>query len=219
MRISVIMASFLGQYPNCASNRTERFRKAVNSFLLNFYKDKELIIVSDGCPDTINIVRNEYREPLLAGNIILVEKRKQPLFSGYIRQAGIKKATGKIITYLDTDDKIGKRHLSNIVQQFILRPELDWIYYDDYLDVYDSFHTNGQTIPKSVSLEHGSVGTSSIAHRNIQGLFKKSISWKGCNGYGHDWKFIQRLMKNFPAYKKVDGGEYYICHMPNYFGE
>jgi len=72
---------------------------------------------------------------------------------------------------------------------------------------------NGQIIPKDVKLEHNSIRTSSIAHRN-----KILLSWRGCNGYGHDWKFVQRLMKYYKSSKKIYGAEYYICHIPNIFG-
>ena len=51
MKISVIMASFLQM--GHKTNQDIKFVRAVKSFLNQTYKDKELIIVSDGCQKTI----------------------------------------------------------------------------------------------------------------------------------------------------------------------
>ena len=52
MKFSVIMASYLGNYPGCANNREAKFIRSVKSFLNQSYDNKELIIVSDGCEIT-----------------------------------------------------------------------------------------------------------------------------------------------------------------------
>jgi glycosyltransferase involved in cell wall biosynthesis len=54
-KASVIMASFLGDYPNAASNRDKKLIRAVNSFINQSYENKELVIVSDGCTKTYEI--------------------------------------------------------------------------------------------------------------------------------------------------------------------
>lgn len=58
MKISVIMQSYLGDYPGARSNPKYKFVRAVNSFLLQKHPDKELIIVSDGCEETKALYEN-----------------------------------------------------------------------------------------------------------------------------------------------------------------
>lgn len=198
MKISVIMPSFLGSYPNAATNRGRKFVRAVDSFLRQTYSNKELIIVSDGCPETGLIYMNKYRKQ---EGLILKKMQKQPLFSGAVRNKGLKTATGDIICYLDTDDFITETHLEKIVKYF----EGDWVYYDDYLvNQFISFDDFTYSVRKTI-VESCRIGTSSIAHR--KGL---DASWG--DGYGHDWRFVKQLMQY--EHKKIDCTGYMVCHQP-----
>ena len=54
-RIAVVMPSFLGDYTNAAKNREEKFLRAVNSVRTQSYDNKLLVVVSDGCLDTVRL--------------------------------------------------------------------------------------------------------------------------------------------------------------------
>lgn len=204
MKISVIMPSFLGEYEGCATDREDKLVRAINSFLSNSYPNKELIVIGDNCEKTENIINEMYGNETLVDKIKFFNfKKKQPLFSGKLRSKGIEIASGQIICYLDSDDIIADGHLDSIVSQMI-DSEFDWCYYNDFVRAEDGLH------PKTVELEHGSIGTSSIAH-----LRNKKINWDGCDGYGHDYKFVQRLMNWSSNYDKIYGCTYIICHVPN----
>ncbi|MDD5358396.1 MAG: glycosyltransferase family A protein [Candidatus Nanoarchaeia archaeon] len=191
-KIAAIMPCFLGDYPGAASNREFKLTRAVNSFLCNDYKDKLLIIVSDGCEKTNWMYRKQmsgHRE------IHLVKINKQPLFSGNVRQAGIdyaKKLGVEIIAYLDSDDIIYPFHLRAISEQIGLN---DWVYFNDFLCMDAGIKKVGL---RTVELKLGSAGTSAIAHRLIDGA-----GWDGCDNYGHDWTFIQKLMLLSDKYSKL----------------
>lgn len=204
LKISVIMPVFLGHYEGAATDRENKFKRAVISFVKQSYPHKELIIVSDGC----NIAKKIYESCLVYDNVKYYQLKKQPLFSGNLRHYGVKKATGDIITYLDSDDMLGFSHLDTIVSTFKSHPNLSWIFYNDLLSP-----PKANAVIRSVELKHGSIGTSAISH--LKDL--KKASWKNCNGYGHDWKFIKKLKKYYPDYDKVYGTEYYVCHIPNIF--
>lgn len=189
--ISVIMASYLGEYPGCATNRTHKFKRAINSFLKQ--NIGELIIVSDGCEKTNKIVNKFYNVP----SIKLVSIPKQCLFSGKVREAGISIAQHEWICYLDSDDEFKEGHLQTLIDNF--DNNVDWMYYDDYF-------SNGYK--REAFVRFGSIGTPHICH-------KKRVNnaiWP--DKYNHDWYFIEQLGKN---YKKIDGTGYIMHHIPNRF--
>jgi glycosyltransferase involved in cell wall biosynthesis len=204
MKISVIMPSYLGEYDGCATDRENKFVRAIHSFLENSIEEKELIIIGDNCLTTERLLFVHFSEQIESGKIIFHQfRKKQKLFSGSLRSKGIELSKGEYISYLDTDDILGKNHLSVIFNQ-IKSNNLDWAYFNDYLN------TDAGLITKKVELKKDSIGTSSIIHRK-----DKKINWDKCDGYGHDFKFIERLIKWSDNKDKIYGATYIICHIPN----
>lgn len=184
--ISVIMASYLGHYPGAASNREDKFRRAINSFLAQGIG--ELVIVADGCDKTVEIVQSEYSQH---ENIRVFKLEKQALFSGKIRNFGIEQAKYDWICYLDSDDEFGSNHLTTILDN--AAPGV-WLYWNDCVNDTE----------RNVNVAMCSIGTSAIAH-------EKTTSAKWPDGYGHDWRFITQLG---PTYKKILGTKYIVRHIP-----
>jgi len=197
-KISVIMASWLGA-PN-RKNLDRKFVRAVNSFLNQTYQNKELIIIADGCQVTEYLYHEHFKDnPLVKFKLI----NKQPLYSGNVRNIGLEMATGDIISYLDSDDVIGKNHLTIIANEF--SDDVDYVYYNDWLVLDSSF--------KKFQKRHNNVrwtgiGTSSLSHRNLDVV-------KGCwsDGYGHDFLFALKLNALGLRHKKLKtNSQYFVCH-------
>jgi len=204
MKLSVIMPSYLGEYEGCASDRENKFIRAVHSFLENSLDDKELIVVGDCCQITNELLNDYFHYELSIEKIRFFNfNKKQKLFSGSLRSKGIELALGEYICYLDTDDILGKGHLLSIYNQ-VKTQNLDWAYFNDYIN------SDAGLITKKVELKKDSIGTSSIIHRK-----HKHINWDKCDGYGHDYLFIERLIKWSEKRDKIYGGTYIICHIPN----
>lgn len=205
MKISVIMPSYLGYYDGCANNREEKLIRAINSFLANKYENKELIIISDCCDITNDIVMNNFNNEIDKRTIKIFKfNKKQKVFSGYLRSKGLELASGDYIIYLDSDDMFGDNHISSVVSG-IKSCKSDWGYFNDYI------YADKGLMPKNTELKKDSIGTSSIFHKNIP----KKINWDKCHGYGHDFKFVERLIKYSKNYSKIYGTSYIICHIPN----
>ena len=207
IKISVVMASYLDSYKDSASDRIIKFHRAVESFFNQLYQNKELVVVSDGCPYTANEI-SKYN----SSDIKLIELPKQPIFSGSVRNAGCFMASGDVICYLDTDDYIGFNHLNNIVTHFEQDSSLGWVYFNDYV-VYRFNPITKEILSKAereVDLFSGMIGTSSIAHRK-----KADINWLKCDNYGHDWTFVKtKLIDTDLKFKKIQGCDYNVCHIP-----
>lgn len=189
------MASYLGHFKGCASYRQQKFIRAVDSCINQTDSDFELIIVSDGCNDTMRIYQELYKH---FPYIKCVQINKQKVWSGVVRNIGIKYATGEYITYLDTDDVLGRNHIKILNEN----AHTDWYWYDDY-------RMNAKYFPveNHCQLIYGQCGTSNVTHRKSLG-----VVWNDST-YQHDWKFIQELMKH-ENYRKIQPCEYYICHLP-----
>lgn len=203
--ISVIMPVYLGEYEGCASDREMKFKRAINSVLKSSYKNLELIIIGDCCEISEKIVSEmiEQQNEEEKGTIRFFNfKEKQPLFSGSLRSKGIDLATGDIIVYIDSDDMYSEKHIEMIVSQ-MKSEKLDWCYFNDFIN------TGKGLSVREVELEHGLAGTSCIAHKR-----ENCPNWDGCDEYGHDWKFIQKLFDWSNNFDKIYGTGYVVCHIP-----
>ena len=179
-KVSVIMASYLMPYPNSRSNPDQKFVRAVNSFKKQTYQNKELVIVSDGCPVTVELYNRFFSNEL---NIKLIQIPKQALYSGEMRNVALDLVDGDIISYLDSDDVLGPKHLQIIVDGF--DDSVDFIFYNDLM-VLDS--TFKKFFLRVVEPRWASIGTSSISHKNLNEI--KGL-WP--TGYGQDWLFLFKM--------------------------
>lgn len=192
------MASRLSYYEGAASDREYKFIRSVNSFLSNTYENKELIISSDGCDITNRLYNEHYKNN---PNIKLVfGDKSDDIFRGVVRQRGINFSDGDIICFLDTDDELLPNHLEIIMSNI---NDVDWLYMNNIV-----MRDDNTTYLRECKLEKSFVGTSSIAYNK-----KLPVSWDGCDGYGHDWVFINQLIHLDSTYKKIDYSGYLIRHL------
>lgn len=195
------MPSNLSIYPGCASGRRDKFVRAVNSFLKQTHHNKELVIVADGCEKTEALYHKHYfghRE------INFIKTERQPLFSGNVRQTGLDAATGQVVFYLDVDDYLNFAHLE-VAMNNIHALQKDWVWFSDYIKTGNY----GSKI-REIDLSEGCASISNIAHKK-----SVNVSWTGCDGRGHGWDFIKRLMKASDGHAKIYGCGYIVCHEEN----
>lgn len=195
------MASFLNM-PN-KTNQGPKFVRAVKSFLNQTYQDKELIIVADGCELTMKLYHENFTS---YDNIQIIPIPKQRPYSGEMRNVAFDYANGEIITYLDSDDCLGKNHIQIISDQFDTN-KWDFVYYNDYLILNKEFT---KTFTRVVEPRWGSIGTSSISHKNPK-LIKNVDKIRWSSGYSHDFIFVMKLNSLGLKFKKLEKNPEYIC--------
>ena len=197
MKFSVVIASYLGAYRSAAKNREQKIVRAINSVLTQTCQDFEVLVIADGCQKTVDIVRGIKDERV---SIYLINKSKT--WSGVPRNTGIEQAKGDYILYLDIDDLYGENHLKNISDGI---NTYDWVWFNDirYNHKSNEWYDNPCDIRQA-----GRHGTSNICH-------KRSLPYRWDHtGYAHDYYFVKHLKQNM-NYAKIEGGEYYVCHLPD----
>ena len=194
------MPSFLGFYKNAARDRDKKIKRAIASVIMQSHEDWELIVVADGCEKTSAILEPYVYDYL--PKIRLIQVPKQQNWSGAVRNAGIFKADGEIICYLDIDDYFGSNHLQLLNKNF---GDNDWVFFNDWN--YDL--VKNDWFENKVSIEVGKCGTSNIAHRRSLNAYWRS------NNYLHDWVMIRTLQGLSDKYKHIEKCEYMVCHIPN----
>ena len=197
MKFSVVIPSYLGQYRTAAKDRDTKIIRAVNSVLNQTHQDFEVLVIADGCNETIKVMNQITDE-----RVIVYSIPKSKIWSGEPRNTGINEATGEYIVYLDIDDLFGENHLSNIAKGL---GDYDWVWFNDirYSPATGEWYEN----PCNIRMI-GAHGTSNICH-------KQSMPYRWDHkGYAHDYYFIKNLKQNL-NYTKIPGGEYYVCHIPH----
>ena len=76
--------------------------KCIESILNQTYKNLEIILVDDGSTDSCNKICDRYKK--IDKRVVVIHKKNGGLSSA--RNIGIKKAKGKLISFVDSDDYI-----------------------------------------------------------------------------------------------------------------
>ena len=114
--VSVVMAAY---------NAADYITRAIESVLIQNYRNIELIVVDDGSADrTADIVHGFKNEP-----IKYFFKENGGVASA--RNFGLKKSSGSFIVILDSDDMMMPDCIARHLQVFEQHPEVDMVYCDD----------------------------------------------------------------------------------------
>jgi glycosyltransferase involved in cell wall biosynthesis len=110
-----------------AYNAADYISRAIESILIQSYRNFEIIVVDDGSTDnTAEIVRGFKNEPIkyfFKGNGGVASARN----------FGLQKSGGSFIIMLDSDDMMTPDYIASHLQGFEQHPEADMVYCDDLL--------------------------------------------------------------------------------------
>ncbi|MCL2015816.1 MAG: bifunctional glycosyltransferase family 2 protein/CDP-glycerol:glycerophosphate glycerophosphotransferase [Defluviitaleaceae bacterium] len=117
-KFSIVMAVYMVE---------DYLHKAIESLLnqtIGFEENVQLILIDDGSPDNSGAICDEYYEQY-PDNIIVIHKENGGVSSA--RNAGLEKATGKYVNFLDSDDNLSLSVLKKVYDFFAQN--------GDYVDV------------------------------------------------------------------------------------
>lgn len=169
--------------------------RAIKSFINQTHKDKELVIISNGCNKSKLIYQKYFSDRTdiyFFHNIVEIA----PIYEG-INNKGLEIASGDFVLYLNQNDVLGSKHLETIDKEITKDPNHSIYYYDTYNTLNDTF----KKLKKNyIELRVGSVTLNSIAHR------RTDIMWS--SGVGNDWQFIMEMVYKGYTYKKINNTQY-----------
>ena len=167
-KFSIIMQSFLGDYPGSRTEPVKKFIRVCKSFQAQVYKNSELIIVSDNCMLTWEAYTEHFKDDSRI-KFAFIDKSESELmytenegglkyYRGLPRQVGLEMATGDWVTYIDSDDYLLPSHLLWMALQTSIKKDAKWMinksWYDHATKVWPESEIMCQTDPsKEIKLD------------------------------------------------------------------
>jgi len=109
-RVSVVMPAY---------NRADAIGRAIDSVLRQSHPDVELIVVDDGSSDGTRERVQRYGDRV----VLLGDGANHG--SNWARNRGLERATGEIVSFIDSDDEFLPDKLATVVALFAARPDVD----------------------------------------------------------------------------------------------
>lgn len=134
--VSVLMTAY---------NRKEFISDAIKSVITSDEQNFELIIVDDCSTDETYDIADQFQK---SDPRIKIFKNETNLGDYANRNMAASHATGKYITYLDSDDHYLEGGLAYIVEQMENKPEADWALYDPRNDMDSALMQSKEAIYK-----------------------------------------------------------------------
>lgn len=116
MKLSIIIPIYRTQ---------DTLARCIDSILLQSFTDYEIILVDDESPDKCPILCDNYAEK--NNNIKVIHKKNGGLSDA--RNAGIEKAKGEYITFIDSDDAMQEGSLLPLMKELDQHPDVDILEY------------------------------------------------------------------------------------------
>ncbi|GAW95533.1 MULTISPECIES: glycosyltransferase family 2 protein [Colwellia] len=155
MLVSIIIPVF---------NREHVLQFALDSIAQQTYTDWEIIVSDDGSTDNTKAIVDEFSKSVTQSVIFVEAKINQGV--GCARNAGINKAKGDYIAFLDSDDRWLTFHLQKCIDILKVTPSIDWIsanYRFIELDTNEVFIENGFN-------SHGARPELKLKQTNLKGI-------------------------------------------------
>lgn len=150
--------------------KVENYLKGcIESIIMQTYKDLEIILVDDGSPDNSGDICDEFAKR--DSRIKVIHKKNGGLSSA--RNAGMNLATGKYITFCDSDDYLKPQTISRYI-------ELQKKYNSDIVSCESLLYNNGTTTIIENYHKKESI-TQMSGYEYISGFFNYTTDCSVCN--------------------------------------
>ena len=239
-KISIIMQVYLGFYPNARKNPRAKFKRAVESFQAQLYKNCELVIVADGCNKTkltyqkhfqddpnIKFVYIDNKENARMYDNKEINNKPNTYYRGMPRKIGVAMATGELITYMDADDYILPQHTLSIMMHYNLGKDNDWWInrtwfdhakskWEDSPSMYSTIGAEEHELPQFPKQKWNKIKLKENRITLSPWLFTHRAScttkWRDTIGISEDVDFNKRLRDEYKKGMPYSTATYVRCH-------
>lgn len=188
---------------------------------LDFQKNIELVLINDGSKDRSGQICREFSEKY-SENIIYIEQENHGLI--YTRNLGLKKATGKYIAFLDSDDTLTPETLENVVTFFDEHyDEIDLVTYK-IVKVTNGVKSTNLHYRYRYLVETGIydlndfnntyVGLTNICY-TVKNKFENNVLFDSKARHHEDQKFSMDVVREKMKIGYIENGEYLYRQNPN----
>lgn len=163
-------------------NTAALISRCLDSVFAQTFKNFEVLVVNDGSPDTVELERA--LAPYFDQIVYIKQQNKR---AAGARNTAIRRARGKFLAFLDSDDAWLAEHLEKQMQMFTRAPELDLVYCDTFV-VGDPEHiwrfmdrcpSRGEATFAALVAEHCQIPVSTVVARRTAivnaGMFDESL--------------------------------------------
>lgn len=188
-------------------------KECIDSILSQDYTDFELLLIDDGSTDSSYHICKEYQSK--DKRVKVLKKTNGGVSSA--RNLGIEKAKGEWITFLDSDDYIGKNYLEKLISFDNNK------FYE--LSLVDGFIRNDKTkhfftrtpiyVPIEIAIE-SICGNNGLCLAPWGKLFRKDIIEKNNIRFTEGLSFCEDLIFCFEYFKYVHN-KVYVCNDTSYY--
>lgn len=200
-RVSVVIPTW---------NRAHVICNALDSAVNQHYPAHQILVVDDGSDDgTPALLARRYADRIASGQIVLIDSAHGGVCAA--RNAGLARATGDLIAYLDSDNTWRPEYLAIMTAFFVERPEAMTAYAGLVLNDLDRDlrRMSGQAYNRAVMLRQNFVDLNVFMHRRLVSdqLGPFDLSLKRLV----DWDLILRYTKLYePVFVPFVGVDYYL---------
>lgn len=202
-------------------NVEKHLAKCIDSVIAQEYYDWELILVNDGSSDSSKSICEEY---CIKDNRISLYNQENAGPSA-ARNLGIKKAKGKYITFIDSDDYVTPTYLTDLVKydSDIIASGFDLWYFDGRpterktYDKYGKYSIDDNNIEEAIALgEYKYLWHSPCCKLYLRGLLiNNNLLFNEELNYGEDHLFNLTLLLHCTSITIVPVSNYIYAHYGN----
>ncbi len=179
----------------CTYNRSSLLLRAVQSVLAQTMQEWELIVIDDGSTDTTGAIMER-----MAGSEKRIRYfRQRNMGLAKARNAGLRRARGSYICFVDSDDELTPSHIALRVKYLKSHPEVDFLHGGMRLLGPKKKHyvVDMTDNSKKIHLNNCTVGGTFFFRKKILRVVR------GFNAipFGEDFDFFRRVQKKFVIHK------------------